>query len=272
MSIKIWILNLMLIGAITFSAIKIHDVWVQKNETVVSKTVNQKVNPEADARSVTFKRKTPPEATYKNVVDKNLFSPDRKEYLPEEPPLEEEEPAAEKAAEPEIKPFEGFGRKVTLYGVLIAGEKKMALISNPERKQGASKDIWVRTGDSILEVKQRNEVLSIKVEEILVDRLIVNDGTKNKYEVLLYDKDNPKRREQIKKAATAEVVGTQKRSEAAQREAKTAEAQKRQPTKRKPAKRSAPAKESEASKKSSKPKSQYKVVNTPFGEIKRKVQ
>jgi hypothetical protein len=269
MGVKIWILNLVLIGLVVFSAFKIYKVWVQREDVVIQEAARREstsVEPPGVVEG-----KMPPESTYKNVVDKNLFSPDRAEYLPDTPPIDEEVSPEEKA--PEIKPLDGFGKKITLYGVLITDDQKMALISNPERKRGAPKDMWVKSGDSILEVKQRSDTVSLKVEEILKDRLIVNDGGTTKYEVLLYDAEKTQEREVIEKEAEVEVVGGEEKPPKEPKKARPKappKAQQEAPPEE--AAEILPQPEAVESPAQQAPKDEYEVINTPFGEIKRRVR
>ncbi len=259
---KFWLVNILLAAGVVFFAVKTHDVW--KHREMPAETATPQADKEKAGEKRFAKRSLPSETSYKTVVDKNLFADDRSEYLPPEPePEPEPEPAAvekepEPEPQPEIKPFEGFGKKVTLYGVVLYNDYKKALISNPERGSDAPKDIWVAKGDVVMEMKKRDQTMVVRVEDILEDRILVEDGT-DRYEVMLYDKENPKKRPVIKKANEPEVVSSQK-------EPKKATAKKTARPKRK----KAPNRTAEAVEEKKSDESKYEVINTPFGEIKRR--
>jgi hypothetical protein len=161
--------------------------------------------------------------------------------------------------ETEIKPFDGFGKSVTLYGVLIWNDLKKALITNPDKKNGEPQDIWVQKGDTLLEIKKRDRVAALKVDEILNDRILVRDES-SKYEILLYDKEKSKKREMIKMDEAPEVIAPRETPRAASR---------KRPSR--PQKSEAPETMDPESKNEEGEEPQFEIINTPFGEIKRRI-
>jgi hypothetical protein len=93
---------------------------------------------------------------------------------------------------------------------------KKALITNPDRKSGDPQDIWVKKGDTLLEINRRDRVAALKVDEILNDRILVRDES-SKYEILLYDKEKSKKREMIKMDEAPEVISSPGSTRAASR-------------------------------------------------------
>jgi hypothetical protein len=196
------------------------------------------------------------------VAERNLFSPERAEPAPEV----SEEP------EPEVKELSLYGKKVSLYGVILAGDYQSALISNPLRKTADdSEDIWVKAGDTVGEL----EVTEIRKESILLAE------ADKKYEILLYDKDKPRpQAEKIEKAeAPTVVVSESKKPEPAQKvsEKKAGDSDPEYELvdtpfgkmKRRIRKDSEPESSGDkAEKESSEP--EYEIVDTPFGKIKRR--
>jgi hypothetical protein len=129
-------------------------------------------SPEKESRAATdFKEKNRlfEERAYELLVRQNLFSPDRQEYVPE-PDAEEPEPKPEG---PKIS-----GERVALYGVVITAGRKKALINNPGGKLGKGKFLWVEEG----EVTSNLRVMAIHPEEI-----VLNDGSAQ-YQILLSEK------------------------------------------------------------------------------------
>lgn len=261
---KLWFINIALAAGVVFFAVKTHDVWFKQQKQYSEPAVSATRQETQQERQFTMPN-LPPESSYRSIVDKNLFSEDRAEYLPPTPDPELE---LSMENETEVKPFEGFGKNVILYGVFIWEDNKKALITNPDPKQGGPKDIWVERGDVLLEVRKHNKVATLKVDDILTDRILVKDET-DKYEILLYDKNNPRERETIKMDEVAEVIapdesGVEPEGEpdAEPDEPKTPfnQIQKAIENKRKNAKKPESAEEPE-----------YEIVNTPFGEIKRRI-
>jgi hypothetical protein len=130
---------------------------------------------------------------------------------------------------------------------VIADDYRKALISNPEAKTQGRTNRWVTPGDS---------VGNFKVSAILKDRLILKEGPR-KYEVLLYDDDQPNKGKAVASGSKRTVVSsgakeTPVQSKAAERKVATGE------------------KRSPRVKKADEPG--YEMVRTPFGYIKRKVK
>jgi hypothetical protein len=250
---KLWFINIILVLGIIFFAVKTFDIWstqqTQFPEPISS--ARQEIQPEKQLA----KRNLPPESSYRAIADKNLFSADRKEYLPPTPDSELE-PNLDN--ETEIKPFDGFGKNVTLYGVMIWNDTKKALITNPDRKSGDPQDIWIQKGDTLLEINRRDKVAALKVHEILNDRVLVKDGS-SKYEILLYDKEKTKQREMITMDQTPEVIAPRDTPRPAAR-TRIDRSQKRE---------SIEDMASESNEEVQEP--QFEIINTPFGEIKRRI-
>lgn len=251
---KLWFLNIVLVVGVIFFAVKTFDVWFkqQKQYPEPISSTRQEIQPEKQFA----KRNLPPESAYRTIADKNLFSEDRKEYLP---PTPDPELDSNLEHEGEIKPFDGFGKSVTLYGVLIWNDIKKALITNPDKKSGEPQDIWVQKGDTLLEIKKRDGVAALKVDEILNDRILVRDEA-SKYEILLYDKEKSRQREMIKMDEAPEVIAPSETPRAASR--------KRPP---RPQKSEAPETMDPESKNEEDEEPQFEIINTPFGEIKRRI-
>ncbi len=135
------------------------------------------------------------------------------------------------------------GKKIYLYGVVLSDDYKLALITNPVRGKGDRKDIWVHVGD---------KVDDLKVIEILKDRILLAKGLKE-YEISLYDKNKPKRRGISTSGKKPTVVVADARKE-----------EKRTQGKGSQGKKSVEEVESD--------KGKYRIIDTPFGKIKRRIK
>jgi hypothetical protein len=118
-----------------------------------------------------WKNSLPSEKAFDTIVNKNLFTQSRSDYVP----VEVKEEAVEEVSSAKIR-----GKTVVLYGVLIAKGKKSALITNPERGSDQPKYRWVKEGDKI-----RN----LAVTRIEKDNILVKEGVET-YRIVLNDEEN----------------------------------------------------------------------------------
>lgn len=253
---KLWFINIALALGVIFFSVKTYDVW-SKKERQYPETVSFTRQSASQERQFAM-RNLPPESTYRAIADKNLFSEDRAEYLPPTPDPELDLGLENEA---EIKPFEGFGKSVNLYGVFIWDDVRRALITNPNAQRGEPKDIWVEKGDVLLEVRRHNKIATLKVDDILGDRILVRDES-DKYEILLYDKDKPRQRETIQTDQSPEVISSNETPRASA-----------QPRRNPPQRRNQVSENGniEPPNQTTQTEPEYEIINTPFGEIKRRI-
>jgi len=245
---KVWIINIVLAVLILFCWIRILDgrdaeisipaqpVAVEKTGTV-SRTISAAVARPASS----------PE--YESIVEHNLFSSDRT-FIVE---AVEPEPVVE--AEARIS-----GEKIVLYGVVVLDTHKKALINNPTRKPGDRDFLWIREGERLS---------NLQVTKIEREQLLLNDGAVQ-YKIGLYDPGKarpqasptprasaPQQRDapQVISAdpAPAPALGPQTGT------GTVAPAQPRQPRPKTPPKQAVSGDDDE-----------YEIIDTPFGEIRRK--
>ena len=227
-----------LAAAVVFMAVMTYDIWTQKDETIPETQTTQKTVAAQPVKKID-EGIMPPESGYGIVVEKNLFSANRAEVLPE------------RSKSDSLKISE---KKIYLYGTVIMGENKQALITNPESGSDAakkqSKDKWIKIGDT---------VGNFKVSDIAKDKIVLADGAV-KHEILLYDQNKPERQKAVaQKPAAPTVVATGTTAPAAPAS---------KPTPGGVAHPSAPA----VSAGDSAPAGEYKSVKTPFGTIKRRIK
>jgi hypothetical protein len=220
MNSKMWLMNLVLLGIAAIFWSKAYGVWshryVMPGEERGAKPVEKSV-----VTTHLNRKRVHPVSYYDVVVKKNLFSPDRS--VPEE----------ESPTEEVIKEIPALPEKIFLYGVILMNGYETALVSNPSREPGARKEVWVKVGDSLGDLK----VLDIKKERIVLER----EG--KPYDVLLYAKNKPRTKIIAPKTAEPKVVTAGKEK---------------------------PAAAQKISKPKELPRGSYKVIKTPFGEVKRK--
>ncbi|MBN2438464.1 MAG: hypothetical protein JXL20_07660 [Deltaproteobacteria bacterium] len=235
---KIWLINVSLAALIVFFGIMSFDVWLNGDEAIPELQTGKSPEKTLPVKGI-IERTMPPESTFGIVVDKNLFSSNRTESIPEKD---------------KTGPLNISEKMVFLYGVVIAGGRKQALISNPETKPEAGKykpkDKWVKVGDA---------VGNFSVADIRKDRIILADGA-NQHEILLYDEKKPARKTTVAQPSAAPTVVAAGPAAAAP---VTAAAPQKPGT--------APPAAAVAAGKSA-PEGEYKIVNTPFGQIKRRIQ
>ncbi|MEA3486624.1 MAG: hypothetical protein U9R20_03115 [Thermodesulfobacteriota bacterium] len=239
---RTWFINVILAVCVAFFGAKSIGVWVEGGDgTKTPQTVAEKTK-KWHIKKVT-REKMPPETAYGAVTVRNLFSPDRAEFMEEEKTEPEPEPAKED--------IRVSGRKIVLYGVIMMDDYRAALISDPKPKSSKRRSMWVKEGDIIGDSTEGVVISSIQKE-----RITLRDGEKM-YEVLLYDKDKPRGKVAAQKQTKPTVVTTKP----------TAVARPPAPGMKPGSKNTAPSKVT--TKKSSPPgDDEYKMIDTPFGKIK----
>ncbi len=237
---KIWLVNGLLLLALGIGCVKIWDVW-QTPSTVLAGS-----SPAANEKTGRAVKSTPEkrlaiDARYAEIVDQNLFSPDRAPAPPPPPESVEATPEPEEVkAEVRIS-----GEKVELYGVVMLDEYKKALTNDPADRTVQTR--WVSEGDKIG---------NLVVREISQDTVLLSDAEKT-YRVLLYDP---------KKIAKSGSKTPHRSPESGSPQIVSAGSAPRQATSGSPA-----AKTDNVSKPAaSNDQDEYETIVTPFGTIKRK--
>ncbi|MBU0484143.1 MAG: hypothetical protein KKB30_06480 [Proteobacteria bacterium] len=115
-----------------------------------------------------YVRILPVKDSYRAVTERNLFSPERKEFIVEKP-IVEEKPVVQKIATIS-------GRAIKLFGIIQLGNQKKALITDPQQT-GKRNNKWVSVGD---------QIGNLRVVAISADKLQVIDGNE-RYDIMLHD-------------------------------------------------------------------------------------
>ena len=242
---RIWVINILLAAFVVFFGMMSFDVWSKGDETIPELQTGKNPEKPLPGKGI-IERKMPPDSTYSIVAEKNLFSSDRSEVVPEKP--------TQKSG-----PLKISEKMVFLYGVVVMGDQKKALISNPEtgsatNKKSVAKEKWVTLGDTLG---------NFNVADIQKDKIILADGA-NKHEILLYDKNKPARKinapekeKPVASSAASKEAGTGSTAPAAAAAAA------------KPGTEPPPSNVADGK---GAPAAEYKIVNTPFGPQKRKIK
>jgi hypothetical protein len=166
------IIGLVLAAAAVFFGYQTYEVWSENDRPEINKPVGKP--PKAVAARKVANRRNPRYNTYAVIAKKNLFSSDRREKLPEKP-------SPPKPA----KPLKSLGIRFALFGIVIKGDEKKALISNFDKKRATEKEyIWVKVGDKIG---------TMNVSEIKPDQIIITEQG-NTYTIRLSDQEHPQKR------------------------------------------------------------------------------
>lgn len=245
---RVWLINLVLAVITVFCGIKAFEVWTKWDQTPQEIKATARKQTSKPGKSLSKTRgDMPPESTYKLVVDKDLFRAERDEFIPEEPTSETEVKPVDKR---EAKKTEAFLKKTTLYGVVIVDQFRAALVSYPELETDKGSSKWVQVG---------YEIGELKLKEIKEEKIILSQGAMD-YEILLYDKDKPRKSAAASKSRSGPtVVGVTSEAKGKPAVVSTHSSIKSVPGDKK-AKMQEPSKE------------QYKIIDTPFGKKRVRVK
>lgn len=238
---RIWMINGVLAVVLAVCWINIWGVWQTDTAMPSAAESGAKIKPSKPLKAES-ENAILGAAAYQSVVDDNLFSPDRTGPLPET-----EKPEAD--AEPVAEEVRISGEKVMLYGVVLFGGYKTALINNPENQPKGVQNRWVKEGDSIA---------NLKVREIHSDQVILSDSD-GQYRVMLYDPDKERKTEAAPKKSDSsqpKVVSVGETPAVPRASVSSTPGQ---------AKNTPPAGNAAA------PEEEYQLIETPFGIIKKKI-
>jgi hypothetical protein len=173
--IRTWIICALLAAAAIFFGYQTVEVWSgnDSNDRLEVNKAAQKTPKRQAGRSVAHRR-SPRYKVYEVIAQKDLFSRDRREKLPEKSPTA----APVKAEQPLDKRF-------ALFGIVIKGSEKKALVTNLDKKSAKGKAyIWVKVGDKIG---------NLNVSEIQPEQIIVIQGGRT-YTIRLSDHSQSQKR------------------------------------------------------------------------------
>ena len=170
--IRTWIIGILLAGAAVFFGYQTYQVWAPKAELEADQPVQKSLKPRVDKR-VAYHR-IPRYNNYEVIAQKDLFASDRREKLPE------------KSTTPaRVIPAKPLDKRFALFGIVINGSEKKALVANLDKKDAKGKEyIWVKAGDKIG---------NLNVSKIQSEQIIITQGGST-YTIRLSDHNHPQKR------------------------------------------------------------------------------
>lgn len=233
---KQWLINMALAMLTLIIAVNAYNVWQEEDKGVVVKTAPGQEKPRVIQNFNPPKHK--PERHYSIVSEQNLFSPDRREFKKPAPMPSPLKAQPKEKPEP-VKPLEKVeGKKISLFGVILLPGYKAAIVSNPDDDKDKRAQKKVKVGESLGDYK---------IVDIQDDRILLSKN-RERFEIPLFDKDNPKNRRTAKKEAavkkktTPKVINTQPDETASDKSKLTPQAD----------------------------DDEWEIVDSPFGKIKRR--
>jgi len=179
MSSKYGFLSFLVLGVVLLLIFKNYEIWTQPVEWVPEESMEKRPQSKPEGRpevpsKMGIQKNPAPNASYISVAEKNVFSPERKDFPT---PL-------------------GNGRRqhvrpqIVLYGVTIVGNYQAASIASPGRplKKGERETFTVKVGERVGEYK---------LVRIFSDRVTL-EAEGDTFDVLLYDPSVVKRRSEIR--------------------------------------------------------------------------
>src|SRR3990172_6863047 len=187
MSLKYGLLTLLALLIVILLAVENVGVWTGSIEVVSEKGEVRKLEKKPQASPILGGQKEPPSIkSYILIAEKNIFSPERKEFFLLT--------GAGGGKKPLVRP------QVILYGVTIFDSYRAASIVSPGRplKKGEREMITLKVGGPVGEYK---------IAKILSDRITLQ-AEEDSFDVLLYDASMPKKRMDVKTEKKPATVTT----------------------------------------------------------------
>lgn len=186
MSWRYAVFSILLFIAVVLLALKNYAVWTQPVEILQEEGTARKGETKAEGALATGRQKqTTSIASTIAISEKNIFSPDRREFS---------------ITAPEQSKFTGRPQ-IILYGIAIAKDYQAAALVHAGRplRKGEREMITLKIGEKVGEYK---------LAKILPDRITMESGD-DSFEVLLYDANAPKKRTVVRtEVKPPEVIST----------------------------------------------------------------
>ena len=169
---KFYLINMLLLLIVVLLAVENYDEWTKPEPAAKEGTSSRQRSAAASLpASVAEKKEAPAPAQFRLISDKNIFSPDRKEF-----PI----PLLSEVKKPPVRP------NITLFGVVIGEGFQSAVITNPTRRADKGER-------ETMTVKEGQKVGEYKVAKVLPDRITL-ESPGDSFDVLLYDPTKQKKR------------------------------------------------------------------------------
>jgi hypothetical protein len=192
MSVKYFLLNILLCFLILFIAIANYKTWNHSADILPKSGALSKksgITNENPPMMVCAKELTSIQSA-DLISQQNIFSPERKDF-----PIPSNVVVAEAKKTP-VRP------QIVLYGLTIAGDYQAATVLNPERQRRKDER-------EIITIKMGDNIGEYKLAKILPDRIAM-ECNGDTFEVLLYDSNYPKKKIEVKtETKPAMIASTQ---------------------------------------------------------------
>ncbi len=169
MGSKIWIINILLFCMVLFCLARAYDVWIGQDITpLMTPDDGQEKSRHEDAQaSVKMTKNIHASEFYDAIVRKNLFFPDRTGI---------DEAVNIQANGVVVRGMENTATEILLYGVMILGEERKALISNPFPEKNEAMIVWVKQGDHLGSGPGESGMI---IKEIQNEKIVVSISEKD---------------------------------------------------------------------------------------------
>ena len=197
MSLRYGVLCLLLVFVVLLLFLKNYETWTRPIKFIPEKNVTKKSGTKIEGSPSIVGQKEPTTIeAYILIAEKNIFSPERKEFPIMKSLTAEAAEAAKAAKKPPVRP------KIILYGVTVVGEYQAASLANPGRplQKGERETYTVKLGERIGEYK---------LAKVSSDRISL-EAEGDSFEVLLYDSTTPKKRMGVRtEIKSTTIISTQ---------------------------------------------------------------
>ena len=198
MSSKIWVINIVLMAVVAFFSVKAYDVWSEGRKLISESGSIKKPLPWPEKKIP--KKRLHPESDYTVIVSNNLFNNDRLERPPQKQEEGKKPEPTGRVSRQALKLAEWSYKNTNLYGVIIVGDHREALIG--EVPASAGKGVGER---GVKHARVGDTVGRFKVKEIK-DTSVLLTAVGREWRVSLFDKDKPKKRALLKKETGPVVI------------------------------------------------------------------
>lgn len=201
-------INIILLFFVAFLGFRAYGVWSRETLDTHISLKPEKVSQNIQQPELKLDRQPlPQEKEYAVLINQNLFSPERKEVLPEE---KEPAKAEEKMYAVEKKSLDKMLDKMVLYGLVITEDSAEALVTDvsyrPVVRRGRSLNLKKVTVGETKWVKSGDMIGDFKVTKIESDRIRL-EVKGHDYDLLLYDNEKLKPHAPVKAKGGPTVVG-----------------------------------------------------------------
>lgn len=194
MKVKLIWINLLLGLFILFETYMIYQMWTASDEWDIPSGAT--TDSGSRQTHLTLTKRIRARDSFTDVVNKNIFSMHRREFIAQAKPETAAAPPPKQQIDREPAPAPFDSNRVGLFGVIVVGDYCKALVKDASDREQPMK--WIQQGDT---------VDTFVVKRIKKDRIIIS-GSGKLFTVLLYDKKNPKERRQTPRSARAVKKGT----------------------------------------------------------------